>query len=205
MSYEDVFRSGGSAALREAEKFLMHEGAVFNTLRSITGKLEALGIPYAVAGGMALVAHGYNRTTTDVDILLSPLGLGTLHEKLSGLGYVEPFPGSRNLRDVSTGVRIEFLVSGQFPGDGKPKPFAFPDPATCSIVMDGIHYLRLSSLLDFKLASGMTGGVARLKDFADVVELIKALQLPLGLSQELAPYVRDKYIELWNGLQGGSA
>jgi len=41
------------------------------SLRRIASKLEELKIPYAVAGGMALVAHGYERTTVDVDVLVS--------------------------------------------------------------------------------------------------------------------------------------
>lgn len=182
----------------------MHEGPVFDTLERIARKLEDSGIPYAVVGGMALVAHGYNRTTTDVDILVTPDGLRLAHEKLSGLGYVEPFPGSRALRDSETGVRIEFLVTGQFPGDGKPKPFAFPDPATASVGMSGIRYVALSRLIELKLASGMTGGAARLKDLADVVELIKALELPLQVAEGLDPYVRAKFVELWTDLKSGT-
>jgi hypothetical protein len=27
-----------------------------------------------------------------------------------------------------TGVCVEFVVAGEYPGDGKPKPVAFPDP-----------------------------------------------------------------------------
>jgi hypothetical protein len=59
----------------------------------------------------------------------------------------------------------------------------------------------LTSLIELKLASGMTGGVARMKDLADVVSLIQSLDLPLDLSQELDPYVRPKYEELWGGLK----
>jgi len=200
MLYDDLIRRGGSAALLEAEKFLMNEGPVFQTLRRISEKLDQLCVPYAVAGGMALVAHGYNRTTVDVDILVTSEGLQTLHEKLSGLGYVEPFPGSKNLRDTSSNVRIEFLVAGQFPGDGKPKPVAFPDPLSASTAIDGIRYLGLPQLVELKLASGMTGGVTRLKDFADVVELIQILHIPLEFQTQIDPYVRDKFVELWSGL-----
>ena len=50
-----------------------------------------------------------------------------------GLGYIPPFTGSKNLRDTEHGVRIEFLIAGEFPGDGKPKPVAFPDPAEAGV------------------------------------------------------------------------
>ena len=76
------------------------------------------------------------------------------------------------LRDTESGVRVEFLVTGQFPGDGKPKPVAFPDPARVAFEKDGVKYLSLPALIELKLASGMTNPV-RLKDLADVMELVK--------------------------------
>ena len=66
--------------------------------------------------------------TEDVDILVSPQALKAIHDHLDGRGYVRPFEKSKNLRDAEFGVKIEFLVEGQFPGDGKPKPVAFPNP-----------------------------------------------------------------------------
>lgn len=149
---------------------------------------------------MALDAHGFRRLTVDVDILVTREGLKTIHDKLEGLGYVTPFTKSKNLRDTESGVRIEFLIAGEYPGDGKPKPVAFPDPAQAGVELDGITYLSLPRLVELKLASGMTGGVPRLKDFADVVALIQALDLPRDLTEQLNPYVRDKYVELWDGV-----
>ena len=72
--------------------------------------------------------HGFRRFTEDVDILVTRDGLKAIHAHLEGLGYVPPFTGSKNLRDTEHGVRIEFLIAGEFPGDGKPKPVAFPGP-----------------------------------------------------------------------------
>jgi hypothetical protein len=42
-----------------------------------------------------------------------------------------------------------------------------------------------------------------MKDLADVVSLIEALQLPLEFSQQFDPYVRPKYEELFRGLAVG--
>ncbi len=150
---------------------------------------------------MALVAHGYDRTTTDVDILLTVDGLKRVHEALEGLGYVPPFAGSKQLRDTATGVRIEFLVSGQYPGDGKPKPIAFPDPQDTATEILGIRYIGLPNLLELKLASGMTNA-GRLKDLADVQELIRLLKLPRSTAERLDPYVREKFFELWDAVDG---
>src|SRR5258708_33450261 len=100
---------------------------------------------------------GPRRFTKSVDFPATADGLKTIHEKLEGLGYVPPFTGSKQLRDTESGVRIEFLVAGQFPGDGKPKPVAFPDPSEAATRIDGIAYLQLPKLVELKLASGMTG------------------------------------------------
>ncbi|HEY3320364.1 MAG TPA: nucleotidyltransferase family protein [Planctomycetota bacterium] len=199
-AFEEKMRRGGAAALEEACRFFMKDDPVHRTLKRLTQRLDALGIPYAICGGMALVAHGYERTTVDVDVLVTPEGLKEIHEKLEGLGYVPPFPASKNLRDTETGVRVEFIVTGGYPGDGKPKPVAFPDPAQASTRIEDIACLRIDQLVELKLASGMTAS-GRLKDLADVQELIRALSLGDDFAQKLNPYVRAKYLELWRAVQ----
>jgi hypothetical protein len=199
LDYDQIARRGGNAALEQIGRFFMGVDDVHVALRRIASKLDALGIPYAVAGGMALNAHGYRRATVDVDILVTSDGLSRIHEELDGLGYVRPFAGSKNLKDTETTVRIEFLVAGQFPGDGKPKPVAFPDPAVVATEIDGIRYLSLPTLVELKLASGMTN-LGRLKDLADVQELIRSLPLPRDFAQKLNPFVSRKFEELWDAV-----
>jgi hypothetical protein len=101
-------------------------------------------------------------------------------------------------------VRIVFLVAGQFLGDGKPKPVAFPDPAQAAVEIDGIRYLGLPQLVELKLASGMTNPGC-MKDLGDVQELIRILHLPADFAQQLNPYVRAKYEELRRGLEADTA
>ncbi len=200
LSFEDMMRKGGAEAIAEATRFFMKDDRVHQSLRAITTKLKELNIPYAVVGGMSLVAHGYDRTTEDVDILVNPQSLPKIHAELAGLGYAAAFKGSKNLRDTSTGVRIEFLLSGQFPGDGKPKPVAFPRPDEDSIEIDGIRYLQLPAVINLKLASGMTAP-HRLRDLADVQELIRVLKLSADFADKLNPYVREKFVELWRAIE----
>lgn len=199
-TYDEVARAGGEAAMRQLGRFFMQDNPVYETLRKLGGKLSELRIPYAVAGAMALNAHGFQRATLDVDVLVTPDGLSRIHRELEGLGYVPPFANSKNLRDTETTVRIEFLVSGQYPGDGKPKPVAFPDPANAAVEIDGIQYLSLPKLVELKLASGMTNP-GRLADLGDVQKLIRILKLPVDLRDQLNPYVRQRYTELWAAVQ----
>lgn len=202
--YEELLKHNGRWALDQGGFHFQEQSDVQKTLRRIARRLDELGVDYAVAGGMALFKHGFRRFTEDIDILVAREALKVIHNQLEGLGYVPPFTGSKNLRDTDSGVRIEFLVAGEFPGDGKPKPVAFPDPAEVGIEIDGVRYLILPALVELKLASGMTN-VGRLKDLADVIELIKARNLPAEFADELNPYVRDKYLELWRGIQDSPA
>jgi hypothetical protein len=195
--YEQRLAESADWALREGSMHFERESAVHKTLRQIAARLKGLNVEYAIAGGMALFIHGYRRFTEDVDILVTAESLSVIHKNLEGLGYVAPFSGSSNLRDTDSGVRIEFLVTGGFPGDGKPKPVAFPDPASASIDVDGIRFLTLPRLVELKLASGMTNA-RRLQDLADVQRLIEVLQLAPNFADQLDPYVREKYHELWH-------
>jgi hypothetical protein len=175
------------------------ESAVHKSLQRIVKRLEELDIPYAVVGAMAMFFHGYERFTTDVDILVRPDGLTKIHQRLEGLGYLPPHTGSKHLRDTDSGVRIEFLTTGDFPGDGKPKPVAFPDPDGASVEIEGVRFLSLPNLIELKLASGMTNP-GRLKDLGDVQEMIRALNLPESMADQLNPFVREKYKELWEAV-----
>src|ERR1700716_2261383 len=94
---------------------------------------SADGIPYAILGGMALNAYGYRRVTVDVDVLLTPEGLEAFRARHLGLGYVQLFSGSKSLRDTENGVPIDVVLAGEYPGDGRPKPVAFPDPAVAAV------------------------------------------------------------------------
>jgi hypothetical protein len=183
-------------ALSEGSRHFEGRSAVFDALHKITRRLQELSIPYAVVGGMALFRHGLRRFTEDVDILVTREGLKTIHERLEGLGYLPPHPRSKHLRDTELGVRIEFLTTGEYPGDGKPKPVVFPEPGPVSFEADGIRYIKLPNLVELKLASGMTNP-GRLKDLADVLELIKILGLSGDFALQLDPFVREKFRELW--------
>ena len=199
IAYEQLLNNDFQLALREGDMFFQGEGAVQKTLQRITQRLTEIGVDYAIVGGMALYSHGFRRYTEDVDVLVTSEGLAKLHEQLEGLGYVRPFAASKNLRDAETGVRIDFLVSGQYPGGGKPGPVAFPIPSDVAVEQHGIRVVSLPKLVELKLASGQSPN--RLKDLADVQELIQHLELTLELAEQLDPSLRDAYRRLWTDAQ----
>jgi hypothetical protein len=181
--------------MTEGSRHFDKASAVHEALRKIASRLDELAVPYAVSGGMALFEHGVRRFTEDVDILVTKAGLTAIHGALPGLGYVHAFAGSKNLRDADLGVKIEFLITGHYPGDGQPKPVRFPSPEAVAVERDGIRFLNLRTLIELKLASGMSGA-DRGKDLVDVQELIKTLHLPEEFADQLDPSVRGKYAEL---------
>ncbi len=197
--YEQRLKANPRWALLEGSMYFEKGSKVHDSLLRITGRLDALGVPYALVGGMAMFLHGYQRFTDDVDILVTKASLELIHEKLEGLGYIPPFIGSKHLRDAENGVKIEFLVTGGYPGDGLEKPVSFPDPSAVFIVIDGIKVLNLPTLVQLKLASGTAPG--RRKDLGDVQELIRKLVLGEEFAEQLDPSVRRSYLELWRELQ----
>lgn len=189
--------------VRAATRFFMGEADVQKALEKLGRVLDEHNIPYAIIGAMALNEFGYQRTTVDVDVLLTPEGLEAFKASALGRGYVEKFPGSRGVRDTEHGVDIDIVLTGSYPGDGLPKPVAFPDPATTALRGTRVSLLPLPTLIELKLASGMTAP-HRLKDLADVQELIRIQRLPRALVNELNAFVGDKYLELWQAVQDHS-
>ncbi len=101
----------------------MRKGDVFETVRRLAARLREENLDYVVIGGLAVSELGYARATVGVDILLRPEGLVAFRERCVGRGYVPAFAGATKcFKDTQTGIRIEVLTTGEFPGDGKPKP-----------------------------------------------------------------------------------
>ena len=183
--------------LKEASEFYNAQGNVYDTLRRLAARLDAEKIPYAIIGGMALAAHGFVRMTQDIDILMTADGLALFRARCIGKGYLPAFADAqKTFRDTATSVRIEILTTGEFPGDGKPKPVAFPDPASAAIEHENLRVITLEKLIELKLASGMSAP-HRLRDLADVQDLIVALKLPEDFAERLDLSVRSKFVELW--------
>ena len=141
--------------------------------------------------------------TVDVDVLLTADGLQRFKEECLGRGWLERTAGSRGLRDTVHGVPIDVLVAGDYPGDGKPKPVRFPDPADLPQPAEGTPVLPLPRLLELKIASGTTAP-HRLRDLADVVDLIRCNALPAEYGEQLDESVRTKFTELWQMAQGAA-
>lgn len=177
----------------ESERFHMGVGKVHETLDALAADLDGAKIDYAIIDGMALNAHGYRREAVDIDVLVTSDGLRAFSDQFVGKGYCPAFEGAtKTFRNTRSEAKVEFITSGEYPGDGKPKPVVFPTPESVAIEVQGARVVNLAMLIELKLASGMTQP-ARRRDLADVQDLIRLLGLDASFVESLNPYVHETF------------
>jgi hypothetical protein len=169
--------------------FFQRRDPVHQTARRLARRLEKAGIAYALMGAMAVNAHGARRTTDDVDVLLTAAGLDQFRQQMVGSFY-DPVEGrSRRFVERQSGVGVDVLVTGKYPGKGSPGPIAFPDPEQTGVEIEKVKVLNLPQLIQLKLAA------RRHYDFGDVCLLIRAHNLDESFLEKLHPSVHRDFIE----------
>ena len=111
--------------MSEGSLFFEGQGAVQQAMRRITNRLEEIGIPYAIVGGMALFQHGFRRFTEDVDILVTPEGLLRIHENLDGRGYLGRSRAARTFAIRNWASKSSSSSPGSFRAMESPSPCRF--------------------------------------------------------------------------------
>ena len=159
--------------------------------------LAAVGMPFKLVGGLAVVHHGYVRTTRDLDLLLEPAANQLLSDALlAEHGFERLSP--RKLRHRGSGVDVDLLLAGEpMPRWGAPR---YPSPADLPGSRRDPDFVALPGLVELKLHA------ARHQDLADVVALLKKVDdfeylqleagLPAGLRIRLGELRRDALEEL---------
>ena len=168
------------------------------TLRDAVLYLARHEYPHLVAGGLAVQEHGYFRVTLDVDIIVSdPLDcVELLTADLSG--PFERIPGcDGSVKDKRNGVVINFLPAERVYKSSCQVPFPSPEE-----VSDEPQFVSLKQLIALKLDSWVHSPNRRLKDKADVIELIKTLNLPRDFA--ISAPVQGLYTETWDALAAES-
>lgn len=195
---------GGSATLL-MRSFGGRSERVAYAMAKLARSLDKAGIDYCVIGGNALHAHGYERATTDIDVLMTKEGLARFVETHVGRGYSPRFHGAKTkFRNTADDVPIDILITGTYPGEGQTE-LPFPEPKDVSYeesffgVTDSDQIIRmvdLKNLINFKLASYQDLPRERIQDYADVRMLIQNNPLDADdFAQQLHPSVRDLYRE----------
>ena len=164
--------------------------------------LSEAAVPHTVCGGVAVCLHGYQRNTVDVDLIIRKSDASLVKAALESAGMQWH---QEQVKSCSTGgIAVQFLYSGDRAGSGS--EVVLPDPEGDQIVesVEGLPVLRLSKLIEIKIACG-SGNVRRThKDFADVVELIAIRQLDSSFARHLHKSVRKTYRELVRSARGSS-
>ncbi len=163
--------------------------------RTAVALLAEHDIPHLIVGGLAVQEHGYPRVTIDVDIVVPDVleAVEWLTASLTGPFYRVPETQDR-VEDRRNGVLIDLLPAGKFLKHGCKVPF--PQPVKAA---EQFQIVSLEELISLKLDSWNNSQNRRLKDKADVVELILRRKLPRDLA--VNPAIRTLYTETWDALQ----
>jgi len=190
----------------EARRYFAGQGMLNYALEQLVSDLRRHDIDYVVIGAVALFAHGYRRFTDNIDIVLTAEELERFITPISGrapqtfCNYDPDVTSNKRVRSFPHGISIRVMTSDEYPGDGKPKPVSMPDPQTAAIEINRIKFVTLEKLVELKLASGMTAP-DRLKDLADVQEVIRIRGLSAEFSERLDPYVRGTFLALYETIK----
>jgi hypothetical protein len=168
---------------------------IVETARTVEATLAEHDIPHLVVGGLVVQEHGYSRVTINVDIVVPDVleAVEFLTASLTGPFYLVPEVQDR-VEDRRTGVVVNLLPAGRVLQRGCKVPF--PQPGK---VAEQLQIVSLEEMISLKLDSWANNPTWRLKDKADVVELIKYRSLPRELA--VNPAVCAHYLETWDALQ----
>ncbi len=130
------------ALLAALERDAKHVEDLRAALADLLRRCRREGIDFAVVGALAMRQYGYVRFTEEIEIVTTPEGLDTIHQRLVGRGLSPRAPGLRKkLRDSPRHVDIDVLVSGEHAG-APGSPVVYPSPLAEAFVPspDGIRY-----------------------------------------------------------------
>lgn len=162
--------------------------------------LSNAAIPYSVCGGVAVCLHGYQRNTVDLDLVINRGDSDGVREafELAGLIWNDEAKEFR----TTAGIAVQLLISGDRAGKGSevvvPEPFGDQNVES----REGLSVVRLSRLIEMKLACGISNLRRTHKDFADVVELIDIRNLDGSFARHLHKSLRETFRTLVRNARG---
>ncbi|GAB4151733.1 MAG: hypothetical protein Tsb009_27290 [Planctomycetaceae bacterium] len=178
---------------------MLDNESIWNTATECHRLLEDSGVPHALCEGVAVCLHGYQRNTIDIDLIIRKTDADAAKTALekSGMTWDEERVEFRS----AGGVAVQFLYSGEPAGRGAEVSLPEPEGDLNVETVEGLSVLRLSKLIEIKIACGL-GNLRRThKDFADVVELIDIRKLDSSFARYLHKSVRKTYRELVKNAQ----
>lgn len=151
-------------------------------------------IPYSICGGVAVCLHGYQRNTVDLDMVVRPADSAQIRTLLSQHGC--QWDQARCEFRTGDGFPIQLLMAGQKAGKDSEVTVAVPEGRDNVETIEGMSVVRLTRLIEMKLACGMGDPRRTHRDFADVVELILVRGLDGSFARFLHKSVRRAFRDL---------
>ncbi len=151
---------------------------ILNAAELASEKLREAEIPHALAGGLAICAYGYPRTTDDVDFLV---GDEAFIKHLGGIVTLK-------LPLIAVGnTRVDFVSTTEVEDENEQLRLAVDNPH-----IDGtIPIVPLTALVYMKLKAG------RQRDISDLVELMKRGKIDAGLIDQYLDEHASDLIQKW--------
>lgn len=156
--------------------------------------LTQAGVAYSVCGGVAVCLHGYQRNTTDLDLVIRSSDSETVRQVLGDGGFM--WDATAAEFRTNDGIAVQFLIAGQRAGKGTEVSISEPVGDLNVEHIEGLSVVRLSRLIEMKIACGMSNLRRTHKDFADVVELISIRNLDGSFAQFLHKSLRPTFRKL---------
>jgi hypothetical protein len=176
---------------------------VRDRMRRASAALEAVGVPYAVAGGNAVAAwvatvdESAVRNTQDVDIVIRHEDLPTAKAALEAAGFVYRYAASIDMFLDGPGAKARDAVHIIFAGQKVKTEYVEPAPDVQDhVTSQDIRVLSLESLVRMKLTSFRDKDRTHLRDLIDV-GLIDA-----SWCAKLSPELAARLMHLLNTPEG---
>ena len=174
-------------------------GRYGRVVRALDRVLELTSSEAVLAGGWAVWRHGFTgRMTQDVDIVLAADRIEEFQRValVSGFDVLTAAEGRwPKLHHKDTDVTVDILPEHGRPGTAsKPAPTTIRHPMALGASGTTLSYIELPALVELKLAAG------RMRDEADVVELVRANPNRVGDVRDHLARVHQDYVSAFQVL-----
>lgn len=172
--------------------FFNHQGPVPETYRRLKDLLNERGFAYIFLGAAAVNAHGFRRSTEDIDLCMRRADLERFRAEFVGKEFQQVQGRPRKFYDPQTQVTFDILIAGEIAGNArKQRDVRFPDPDEAETI-DDAPFVSLERLIELKLVTW------RYQDWGDVVNLIRVHELDETYGDRFNPLVRSAYLQCYD-------
>jgi predicted nucleotidyltransferase len=160
-----------------------------STLLTLTKLASEANLPFLVVGGNAVIAHGYQRGTKDVDLLVQEVDLSKWAELLAGMGYVTQYTSGAFQQYVFPEHKyapVDLIIVSV-------ETFARMTAAPATVSLEGAEFKvpRLSHLFALKLHAMRQNPSKRYeRDLGDIVALMQMHGISLEMEEYAAIFER---------------